>query len=45
MLLFSMVAHEYAHAETANRQGDDTAYMLRRLTMNPLKHIDPGVPL
>ncbi|MGH6959801.1 MAG: site-2 protease family protein [Dongiaceae bacterium] len=41
MLLFSMVAHEYAHAEAAYRQGDDTAYMLGRLTMNPLKHIDP----
>jgi len=36
-----MVAHEYAHAEAAYRQGDDTAYMLGRLTMNPLKHIDP----
>ncbi|PYP45452.1 MAG: site-2 protease family protein [Gemmatimonadetes bacterium] len=41
MLLFSMVAHEYAHAEAAYRQGDDTAYMLGRLTLNPLKHIDP----
>ena len=40
VLLFSMVAHEYAHAEAAYRQGDDTAYMLGRLTMNPLKHID-----
>src|SRR5262245_62408764 len=36
-----MVAHEYAHAEAAYRQGDDTAYALGRLTMNPLKHIDP----
>ncbi len=41
VLLFSMVAHEYAHAEAAYRQGDDTAYALGRLTMNPLKHIDP----
>src|SRR2546425_9804694 len=41
VLLFSMVAHEYAHAEPAYRQGDDTAYMLGRLTLNPLKHIDP----
>src|SRR3989440_8943880 len=40
VLLFSMVAHEYAHAEAAYRQGDDTAYMLGRLTLNPLKHID-----
>src|SRR5882672_6998693 len=41
VLLFSMVAHEYAHAEAAYRQGDTTAYMLGRLTFNPLKHIDP----
>ncbi len=41
MLLFSVVAHEYAHAEAAYRQGDDTAYALGRLTLNPLKHIDP----
>ncbi|HYU07916.1 MAG TPA: site-2 protease family protein [Gemmatimonadales bacterium] len=41
MLLFSMVAHEYAHAEAAYRQGDSTAYMLGRLTFNPAKHIDP----
>ncbi|PYO93774.1 MAG: site-2 protease family protein [Gemmatimonadetes bacterium] len=36
-----MVAHEYAHAEAAYRQGDSTAYMLGRLTLNPAKHIDP----
>lgn len=36
-----MVAHEYAHAEAAYRQGDTTAYMLGRLTLNPIKHIDP----
>jgi len=41
VLLFSMVAHEWAHAEAAYRQGDDTAYALGRLTLNPLKHIDP----
>ena len=40
-----MVAHEYAHAEAAYRQGDDTAYMLGRLTLNPLKHIDPIMTL
>ncbi len=41
ILLFSVVAHEYAHAWTAYRQGDDTAYALGRLTLNPLPHIDP----
>jgi Zn-dependent protease len=35
------VAHEYAHAVAAYRQGDDTAYMLGRITLNPLPHIDP----
>lgn len=41
ILLFSMVAHEYAHGYAALRQGDSTAYQLGRLTWNPLKHIDP----
>jgi Zn-dependent protease len=45
VLLFSVVAHEYAHAEAAYRQGDDTAYVLGRLTLNPLKHIDPLMSL
>jgi Zn-dependent protease len=35
------VAHEYAHGAAAFRQGDDTAYMLGRLTFNPIPHIDP----
>lgn len=41
VLAFSIVAHEVAHGYAALRQGDDTAYMLGRLTFNPLKHIDP----
>ncbi len=41
VLVFSVVAHEYAHARTALWQGDDTAYALGRVTMNPLPHIDP----
>jgi Zn-dependent protease len=41
VLLFSMVAHEYAHGYAAFRQGDNTALQLGRLTWNPLKHIDP----
>jgi len=41
VLLFAMVAHEYAHGYAALRQGDPTAYQLGRLTWNPLKHIDP----
>jgi Zn-dependent protease len=40
MLVFAMVAHEYAHGAAAFAQGDDTAYMLGRLTLNPVPHID-----
>ncbi|HET7565975.1 MAG TPA: site-2 protease family protein [Gemmatimonadaceae bacterium] len=41
ILLFSMVAHEYAHGYAALKQGDPTAYQLGRLTWNPVRHIDP----
>lgn len=41
VLLFSVVAHEYAHGYAAMRQGDPTAFQLGRLTFNPIKHIDP----
>ena len=33
--------HEFAHAWTANRCGDDTARLMGRLTINPIVHIDP----
>jgi Zn-dependent protease len=45
MLVFAMVAHEYAHAVTALQQGDDTAYNLGRVTLNPVPHIDPWMSL
>ena len=41
VLFFSIVLHEFAHGYAAYRCGDDTAYMLGRLTLNPVKHIDP----
>jgi Zn-dependent protease len=41
VLLFSVIAHEYAHGFAALKQGDPTAQQLGRLTWNPLKHIDP----
>jgi Zn-dependent protease len=41
VLVFSVVAHEYAHGLAAYRLGDDTARLQGRLTMNPLNHIDP----
>src|SRR4051812_43975059 len=45
MLVFAMVAHEYAHAVVALQQGDDTAYTLGRVTLNPIPHIDPWMSL
>ncbi|HKH82684.1 MAG TPA: site-2 protease family protein [Gemmatimonadales bacterium] len=45
MLVFAMCAHEYAHAATALQQGDDTAYRLGRVTLNPLPHIDPWMSI
>jgi Zn-dependent protease len=41
VLVFAFSVHESAHAYTAMRLGDPTAYMLGRVTLNPLKHIDP----
>lgn len=40
-VLFSITLHEAAHAWVANRCGDTTAKMLGRLSMNPLRHVDP----
>lgn len=40
-LLFAITVHEVAHGWVANRLGDPTARMLGRLTLNPVKHIDP----
>lgn len=40
-LLFAITVHEVAHGWMAKRLGDPTAMMLGRLTLNPIKHIDP----
>jgi Zn-dependent protease len=40
-LLFGITLHEVAHGWAAKRLGDKTALMMGRLTLNPLKHIDP----
>ena len=39
--ILALSVHEYAHGWVANRCGDPTAKMLGRLTLNPLKHLDP----
>ncbi len=39
-VLFAITVHETAHGWMARKLGDPTAYMLGRLTLNPLKHID-----
>ena len=41
VFLFAISFHESAHAWMANRRGDPTARMLGRVTLNPIKHIDP----
>ena len=40
-VLFAITVHEAAHGYAARRLGDNTAFMLGRVTLNPLKHIDP----
>ncbi len=41
ILILSITVHEFCHAYTAKRLGDDTAYLQGRVTLNPLKHLDP----
>lgn len=40
-VLFAITVHEVAHGWAALKLGDKTAQMMGRLTLNPIKHIDP----
>jgi Zn-dependent protease len=40
-ILFALTIHEFSHGYVAWRLGDPTAKMMGRLTLNPLKHLDP----
>jgi Zn-dependent protease len=40
-ILLALTFHEYPHAYVAHRLGDDTAQQSGRLTLNPLRHLDP----
>ncbi len=40
-VIFAITVHEAAHGYAARYFGDDTAWMLGRVTLNPVKHIDP----
>lgn len=40
-VLFAITLHEAAHAYAAKYWGDNTAYSLGRVSLNPLRHIDP----
>jgi Zn-dependent protease len=40
-VIFAITLHEAAHGYVARLFGDSTAYMLGRVTLNPVKHIDP----
>jgi Zn-dependent protease len=41
VLIFSVVIHEFSHGWMANHLGDPTAKYAGRLTLNPIKHLDP----
>ena len=41
VLIYSAILHEIAHGFVAERLGDPTARLAGRLTLNPIKHIDP----
>lgn len=41
ILLFSIIIHEIAHGAVANYLGDPTAKLAGRLSLNPIKHLDP----
>lgn len=41
VILISLTVHEYSHSKVAYMLGDDTAKKKGRLTLNPLKHLDP----
>src|SRR5512137_2040541 len=40
-LLYSIIIHELAHGWVAYKMGDPTAKLLGRLSLNPLKHLEP----
>ena len=40
-VLFAITVHEAAHGYAARHFGDNTAWSMGRVTLNPLKHIDP----
>jgi len=41
VLIVSLTIHEFAHAWSAYRLGDDTAARMGRMTLNPISHLDP----
>ena len=40
-VLFAITVHEAAHGYAARRLGDNTAWLMGRVTLNPMRHIDP----
>ena len=40
-IVLGITVHEFMHAYTAHRMGDDTARLLGRLSLNPMAHLDP----
>ncbi|MCB1188683.1 site-2 protease family protein, partial [bacterium] len=42
LILLSLALHEYGHAAMANALGDPTPRLQGRVTLNPIKHLDPA---
>lgn len=40
-ILLAITVHEFAHAFVAWRMGDNTAYLMGRVSLNPIRHLDP----
>ena len=41
ILIISITVHEFSHAFVAKKLGDNTAYLAGRVSLNPLRHLDP----
>lgn len=45
IIFISMAIHEFMHAYTSDKLGDDTARLQGRISLNPINHIDPFLTL
>jgi Zn-dependent protease len=45
IFIYAIIIHEIAHGLVADRLGDPTARLSKRLTLNPIPHIDPTMSI